>query len=260
MRILHIFDTCGVASAYKALDAVNDHRIITTARNNKFGHSHGATVVGSRKLFYARCLASTPFADVAVCHINLKMAHLVGLAGRPVVLYAHGTELRLHAEEVNRDLAAGRLAHVVAATKDLTQLVNDPSRVTYIPNPISPIFTPSGAKPARVRAFTFSYGADDLALDLARAYGLNLDILNRTFTHNEIPIIFAQYSHYIDVKRDVEGRQLIHDGVLSLTALEALAAGLKVITPDGLVKQLPAEYDREASLKAFLGVVSRVRK
>jgi hypothetical protein len=98
---------------------------------------------------------------------------------------------------------------------------------------------------------TFSHGADQEALDLAHSKGLELDILQRTFRWRDMPQLFEKYTHYVDVKKDAMGTQLIKKGVLSMTALEALLSGLTVITPEGEVRGLPEKHGVDTAGRIF---------
>ena len=84
----------------------------------------------------------------------------------------------------------------------------------------------------------------------------------RSYLASEVPRLFSGYTHYVDVKRDHRGRSLIDPdiGVLSQTALEALASGLSVVTVRGVVApgdpRIPPR-DVEYAGRIFLEVVSR---
>ncbi len=110
-------------------------------------------------------------------------------------------------------------------------------------------------------AFSFSYGADDLARRHAKEMGLSLTLHDRfasPILHSRLPEVFSKYEYYIDVK-SVDGR-LIKD--TSKAALEALASGCKVVRYDGTVLEgLPREHIPESVagrlLEIYKGAVKR---
>lgn len=261
MRILHLFNTAGVPTLLSQYMRTQGHtsQVLTTRASDKFSQTDpGAWVVSRARWFYLKSILEAHNFDLLVVHANARLISYLKYLKRPLVLYCHGSELRSWPGRVISDLQWGDYKHVIVATPDLLDLLPDiPEEITYIPNPVSPMFKP-GPPPAVPRAFTFSYGADLEALDLAREKGLDLDILQRTFKWRQMPDLFKGYSHYIDIKRDHLGEMLIRGEVLSMTALEALASGLTVLTQEREVRGLPPKHQLENSGKIFLETVSPI--
>lgn len=259
MRVLHIQNTAGVATMLTewCRERGVDSQVLATAQNDKFGHADADAWVMSRaRWFYLKSILEARHFDVLVVHGNTRLISYLRFLGRPVILYCHGTELRSRPGDVIADLQMGLYKHLIVATPDLLDLLPDwPERVTYIPNPVHYMFLP-GKRPQEPRAMTFSYGADQEALALARERGLELDILQRTFKWRQMPGLFEKYSHYIDVKRGHRGEMLIKNGVLSLTALEALLSGLTVVTQDGEVRGLPEKHGMDTAGRLFMEVLA----
>ena len=124
----------------------------------------------------------------------------------------------------------------MVSTLDL--LEGAPEGTVYLPNPVDiDIFNPPLHKADHDSALTFSHGAVDVAEKLAEEHGLTLTVHPRNMKFLEMPGLFGQFSWYIDTKRNNKGTLLCRSGGSgSLTGLEALACGLKVINSDGEIR------------------------
>lgn len=218
-------------------------------RGNYWGHSDPSHTVSNKYSLTLRSLL-TP-SDVTVIHGNTRLVRHFRRLKKNIFLYAHGSEVRGLFKE-NLDVYSS-VKHIFMATPDLKgefEFFN----TTWIPNPVPIQFSPGPIK-SEPRALSFHYGADKEAEDLARAYGIPLEIRDRNIPYSLMPSTLRQFTHYIDVKRDHRGVSLIKSGVLSLTALEALGSGLTVITEDGLIKGLDPKHRIEYSGPLFLKTV-----
>jgi glycosyltransferase involved in cell wall biosynthesis len=129
-----------------------------------------------------------------------------------------------------------------------------PEKTTYLPNPIdTDVFYPSSSEVNPNAALTFTHGAVDVAEKLAEEHGLTLTVHQRNTQFSEMPKLFRQFSWYIDAKRSTKGVLLSRRGGSgSLTGLEALACGLKVINSDGDIREgLPPQHRPENVVEAL---------
>ncbi len=147
---------------------------------------------------------------------------------------------------------------ILVSTRDL--LEGAPEGTIYLPIPIETWLFYDRRQHVPATAFSFSYGADDLARQYAKELGLSLTLHDRfasPIPHSRLPQIFSEYEYYIDVK-SIGGR-LIND--TSKAALEALASGCKVVRYDGTVlESLPREHMPESVAGLLLGIYKRVVK
>jgi hypothetical protein len=195
----------------------------------------------------------SPIFDALVLHGNLSLVKYLRHFNSNLFLYAHGSELRGNWEELSGTLK--HFKHVFVSTPDLLEGA-PPGSATHLPVIINQAFYSSMVKVAPLRALSFTYNADEEVRDLVRPYGIPLDILPRTLKHSELPNVFLNYTHYVDFKRDHLRRSLIdpEKGVFSLTGLEALAFGLKLITDKGIIAKSPPD-NRKSSGELFIKIL-----
>lgn len=143
---------------------------------------------------------------------------------------------------------------ILVSTPDL--LRGAPERATYLPNPVDPeLFypNPNTHEIDPDSALTLRLGAVELAKRLAEKHGLKLCVHSRNKKFLEMPQFLKQFSWYIDVRRDNDGKLLSRAGSSgSLTGLEASACGLKVINTDGEIRlKLPPQNRAENVVKTL---------
>ena len=256
MRILHIFNTAGIASIIgKWMDRIygTESIIYQRKRWDLFGHTtYGKAWGGSRYTFIIRTLLKARLCDIIHVHSVDQILPIIRLIypNKPIVLHYHGTDIRGRWNEKHKKWSLAD--SLIVSTKDL---LNDaPQGVTYIPNPIdTDLFYPnisSDDVPPNL-GLHFQYRADDIALKFANKFDLKLYMSDRNIPFTKMPDFLKRFRWYVDVKRDHKGRLLcVEKGSGSLTGLEALACGLKVIRSNGQVYEgLPPEHFPENVIK-----------
>ena len=86
----------------------------------------------------------------------------------------------------------------------------------------------------------------------------DITIINReknTTTYSELPKTLNQYGGFIDIRHHKQ-RGLLTDR--SKTGLEALACGLKVLTPEGWITSLPERHKPEIVVKNLIAKYEEV--
>jgi hypothetical protein len=135
-----------------------------------------------------------------------------------------------------------------------------PTSAVELPNPVDEeLFQryPSPTPPYK-SALTFSHFADDLAKGLAKQHGLELTIMERSVPYVKMPFVLRNYEYYVDVKRNFEGIRLGKGDNISVTALQALACGLKVVKWDGqIMEEFPEEHLLKNSCKKLFDLYLR---
>ena len=233
MKILHIWSCAGVSSLIaKYMDFRHDTRsdVIITEKWDKLGlNTYNTTRIKSKPMFGLRGLAMARKYDLIHVHYHsIFIPFLKFLYEKPVIMHFHGSDIRENWKA--RIKRIQRADKILVSTPDL--LTGGPKEVSWIPNPVDTVkFTLVSRPIEKGTALTFSYGADQEALDIADAHSLTLDIIRDKIPHEQVPELMAKYRYYIDVKR-VMGRLLYPGGTLSKAGLEALAMGLKVVSKD----------------------------
>ncbi|MEM2621222.1 MAG: hypothetical protein QXN22_08190 [Thermofilaceae archaeon] len=257
MRILHIWNTAGVASIIaKYMDRLFGTKslVIHRAAFDPYGFTtYGELWNCGAKSFALRSLLKARNFDIIHVHYFDKIVPYLKLLypDKPIILHYWGDDIRGKWREKQKYWE--KADAVLYAAPDLLG-EGAPKHAIYVPCPVdTEIFYPRPVKPKPNSAFHFSYNADDLATDYAKRYGLELTIYDRKkhgpIPHLKLPEILCQYEYYIDVKRSC-GR-LIHG--IGKTGREALACGLKVITWEGkIIEGLPREnYPEEVASRVF---------
>ena len=256
MKVLHIWNTAGIAGFIaQAMDELHGTRSTVLMRSScdPYGCTvHGENYEGRASVFLLRCLAQCFFYDVIHVHgLEGLVPWIRMLTRRPVFLHYHGSNIRGLWAEKKR---FWKYAHeIFVSTPDL--LEGAPEGTTYIPNVVNEKLLDS----ILVLKKDYLEGvalhdrrwADEEAHEYARKHGFEINEYSRTVTegvpHFDNLKRLAKYEAYIDVKRDFPG---YGDGEIlrahSLTGLEALYLGLKVIRWDGeLVEGLPNRHRAE---------------
>jgi hypothetical protein len=151
---------------------------------------------------------------------------------KKLVMHYHGDDIRRKwKQKQNRWKHANVILY---STSDLED-AETPENAVHLPNTVdTELFRPYWPYRARQAksALTFTHYADDLAKELANQHNLALTIMQRTVAYAEMPFVLSNYEYYVEVKRNFEG--ILLDS-LSVTGLQALACGLKVVKWDGQV-------------------------
>ncbi|HEV2120555.1 MAG TPA: hypothetical protein VGS11_10715 [Candidatus Bathyarchaeia archaeon] len=235
MKILHIFNQGGVSSTLAPIMDENCgtvSRVVTRTALNRFRFPAEEIDKGAWG-FVLNAAKIALKADVVHVNGGIPTHNFLKkiLSWKDHVMHFHGSESRGKKIEIDGSLQ-------LYSSPDM--IYSLPSSAIYLPNPVDrSIFAPQDIH-GEGKAMTFSYNASDVAEEFARQRGLELTVLDRRYTWNQIPDLFSHFEYYIDSKR-MKG-ELIK--ARSMTALQALACGLKVIEWDGSVSSyFPEEHD-----------------
>ncbi|MEM2570083.1 MAG: hypothetical protein QXT67_09145 [Candidatus Bathyarchaeia archaeon] len=243
MRILHIWNTAGVASVIaKFMDRLFGTKSLVVHRRafDPFGvTTYGELWDCGAKTFALKCLILARKFDIIHIHsIDKLIPYLKFLyPNKPIILHYHGSDIR--GKWLMKRKYWDKADAILYSTPDL---INDetPKKAIYIPNPVdTDLFYPLYINKRKIRsAMAFNYHLDtNKAVYYAKKYGLSLDILERSIPYENMPNKLNEYEYYVD-QTEIPS--------LSKTALEALACGLKVIRWDGeIIEGLPEEHKPE---------------
>jgi len=265
MKVFHVCNTAGVASIIaKYMDRLFGTESLVVCR--KVFDPYGLTTYGEvwdcgANEFALKCLLLARKFDIIHVHSFDKLVPLLKFLypKKPVILHYHGTDIR--GKWALKKRYWSKAEAILYSTKDL---LNDetPKDAIYMPNPVdTEIFYSCAIKPQPKTAFHFSYGADDLAREYSKKYGLKLTIhdvrKHGVIPHLRLPKVLCIFEYYVDVKR--VGQETA--SAMSKTGLEALACGLKVIRWDGsVIIGLPLENRPENISKKIFDLYLQIRR
>ncbi len=262
MRVLHVWNTAGVASilAKHQRKLLNwDTWVIYRRKYDRYGF----TVYGELSnlpsiLFYLKTLIKAVKFNVIHIHdIDRIIPFLRSVYGsKKIIIHYHGSSIRGRWREKEKYWSKADMVFV--STKDLYEEAPSKASVYYIPNPVdTDIFKPIKMRKVRKGAL-FIYDESpklreslNWARTIASKYGLKLYIHYRNRTpipYTYLPIFLNKFEYFID-----------HTWVpaLSKTALEALACGLNVIRWDNkVISGLPHENKPEYPVRLIAELLS----
>ena len=250
MKVLHICNVAGVggylaefmAKYYEIKSLVlitgryNDHKLSTEFVKN---------LDCNYKEFFVRCWLKGLFFDIIHIHGEDKTLKLLKetlpYKNKKVIIHYHGSDIRGRwKEKRDRWKYADK---IIVSTPDL--LEGAPEGTEYVPTVINEKMCSLYQKRSKEKdsCFHVDHGALTVASDYCvRAPRWRLKIHDRKaqqLTHLDFLERLSSYEYYIDVKKR-EGKLL---EALSLTGLEALFMGVKVIKWDGsLISAFPEKH------------------
>ena len=250
MKILHIWNTAGVGgiiSKYMDRNHETESKVIARAKFDTYNFSNENVILvpGRARKFYIKVLLNSFSSDLIHIHsIDTIIPTLRGLhRNKPIVLHYHGSSIR--GKWINKRKFWKKANKIFVATEDL--LEGSPDNTILQPNPIDLDKIPQIPNKHQAAFFTSVEAgkADDLAKDLAKKHGIPLIIHNRDqnpLHHEKYLETIASYEYFIDVRRKYDQHGVFE--VFSLGALEALAAGCKVIDWNGDIHEtLPSQHN-----------------
>lgn len=266
VKVLHVFDTAGVASIIAQEVRRLGHSAKVMTRFDPFNITReycGTLVEGRYRKFLAVLFKELLFYRPDVVHIHhwlgginviRKLNRLVRFRQPKIVFHAHGSELRPLVGTGSWRRSDYKVDVMIAATSDI-QL----DGMIYLPNPIDtarfhPLDDPKRGSERERKAVYFRTLPKD-CLDAAERYCEQHDLLltvvdrlaGEVVPFEELPSLLRLHSVYLDFKG------LTSKGLYSKTGLEALACGLRVITDDLLVTE-SEEVDLQGRLAPFMEI------
>jgi len=280
-KVIHIWDICGIGGLLsRYLDRHYDYESVAIARasHDPFLHAKDKALVWNHgaKVWLARCVLKARNYDIIHIHSGIHWIPIFRKANKTakIVIHLHGTKIRGRWDEY--DLSNADM--ILVSTKDL--LDGSPEETLWLPNPVDEegiaLVNESMEGFEKIPgAFHVDRYAVDKAQEYADDYGLELTVFNRDETplpHKSFLALMGQYEYfinverpkflhglaqheyYIDVKRDFPGYPHADKVIpaFSLTGLEALALGCKVIDWNGVVHEGLPEHHRSEKVAEML--------
>jgi len=262
LKILHIWDTAGVASVLsKYLRKSYDVKSMVV--NIKRLDPYGLTAFYGGRYYEATACTTIRFLmkgltyDIIHVHSAYRFVKYFKrlYPNKRVVMHFHGEDVRLAGwKNLKEILKKANL--VLVSTQDM--LDGAPSNVFWLPNPIDmEHFKPMPSlRNIGTAVFFVKHQRGevvDWSKNIAKQFNLKLHLHDRKVNpvpYRQLPSFLNKFEYYID-------QNWIPS--LSKTALEALACGCKVIRWDGkVVTELPAEHKPEKVVKKLWELYSLI--
>ena len=251
LKILHIWNVAGVANtlAYETRKLGIEADII--ARRDldkaKFCEVHPELFIATPSKFFIFFIKTIKLAkkyDILHVHwYDWIMPHLRFVYPRKVIIiHYHGSDIRFKTEKKKDKF---RFANkITVSTPDLL----DHIKGEYVPNPVDFTLFKRTKKAKKdtalfIQAYDRFTEARKLAIEEAKKRNLKLTIIERNKTiipYKDFARTLEVYEYYIDIRQEPYRNTLLDS--LSLTALQALALGNKVILKDKEIDKFPDEH------------------
>lgn len=267
LKIMHLWNTAGIGGLIaRYMDRMKgtDSSAYMWDKWDPFDQATEKTLVYSTilgKLKVPTLLRTARHYDIIHNHGLDGMTPWLRLLypNKKIILHYHGTRIRGKWKQKKK---FWRYAdRILVSTPDL--LEGAPEGVLYIPNLIDWDTIDELRESGSYRcpgAFSVSRWCDDEAVEIAEANELSLnfhDRLENPMNHIDFLKVLNQYTVYIDIKRDfysVPGSDVILRAH-SLTGLEALGLGLKVLNWDGEESDIDISKHRPENVIPLLWTV-----
>ncbi|HDY88498.1 MAG TPA: hypothetical protein ENH82_10375 [bacterium] len=272
MRILHIWNTAGVASLMSKYLEKHGHRseVIMRKSHDPFGmteyYGHASTDLSGPE-FIDHAVVMAKFYDVIHLHGLYRIAAQIKTLypEKKVVLQHHGTELSQCEDDDLRLESYKSCDAIIASTMDLSSLLSKNGVEHYLlDNAVdTEIFKPMDNinKSELALMFDIRYLDTESSLKFVNSrVDWDAFLVDREESHieyKEMPRYLNAFKRYIDVKcyEWTKG----HPGkAYSKTGREALACGLEVLNYRGdIVKGLPAKFTPEVMVEKLIGIYEK---
>lgn len=255
MKVLHIWNTAGVASLLASTQREHGHEVSVLMRAShdpfNFTSYYGDKPLNvGGALFITEVIKQAANYDVIHVHALYKILKELREAYplKKIILQHHGTELTTaNFYEVSKSYTY--CDSIISSTIDIYELLHKYGvKSWYIPNAVdTKLFKPSGNGVGALYIST-RYLNQDAALNFIGAIPYDIYTIDREkapTTIDQMPELLNQFELYIDVKflEPVNTKPI---QAMSKTGLEALACGLKVLNYNGdIIEGLPTEHTPE---------------
>jgi hypothetical protein len=267
LKVLHVWDQAGVGCILAKYQRRRGHHVKVLKRSTYdpfaiFSFYNESLIDADGKQFLKLTVKEAKAYDVIHVHSLFKIVPELRRRYRDkrIVLHYHGSEIRGKDVDPIRLEAEDKSDVILVSTPDLINYVKN-DKVQHVSNPVDTehFRKKDSSSESSTRSLMITSDRIDIGQilsHLARS-DLNLTIdktIDRSLNpvpYSKLPSLFYQYSVYIDIKY-IDGVLLTS---LSKSALEALAAGLKVLTYNlQYIKELPGINKPEYAVDRVLDI------
>jgi len=245
LKVLHVGSTAGIGGYLaKFMEKYHDVDSLVMIRSEYDPYNLLTKYVKSLdcnfKEFFIRCWIRSLFYDIIHIHGDNKVLKLfkMTLPYKKLIIHYHGSDIRGKWKDDRWKYAD----KIIVSTPDL--LEGSPEGTEYLPNVIDEKLCALYKRREKEKDSCFHVynEANDKAIDYFYRNGVRVIIHypeSNPLNHFDFLDKLSSYEYYIDVKRR-EGKIL---EAMSLTGLEALFMGVKVIRWDGaLISEFPFQH------------------
>ena len=249
LKVLHICNTAGVGG-YLAEFMTKYHEIkslvLITGRYNDYNLSTEfvKNLDCKYKEFFVRCWLKGLRFDIIHIHGEDKTLKILKKTfpykNKKIIIHYHGSDIRGRWEEKKERWKYAD--KIIVSTPDL--LEGSPEGTEYLPNVIDEKICALYKRREKEKdsCFHVYHEANDKAIDYFQVGGVRVIIHypeTNPLNHFDFLNNLSRYEYYIDVKR--KNGEILE--AMSLTGLEALFMGVKVIRWDGaLISKFPVQH------------------
>lgn len=277
MRVLHIWNTAGVASTiakYQRKVLGWDSYVITRKKFDPFGYTEtagvGVALNSNKYAFVLRSILMAHKYDLVHVHSLDKILPILNIIKRNNILHYHGSDIRGQWNVTFKKFLYNRANIVLVSTPDLYNEVPQTlkgKKVFYLPNPVdTEIFKPLNIRRLDKGLVIVKKGRKHMwplikkhADKLSREYDVEYDVLFADETpvpYQEMPVLLNKYKYFFDIPHGFTSLEEVIPA-LSKTALEALACGAIVLSPFfGEIWGLPREHHPKNVVKLLAEIIS----
>jgi hypothetical protein len=262
LKILHLFDIAGVSTTLAHYQNKLGHQAEIYSHSSldifRYSELYDQTKLFNHfKVLLAYLLLKVKCFDIIHVHYYDNFVRYIKklYPKKPVVLHYHGSDIRYQKEEEERKRNWQEADLVLVSTLDLQRLYPD---FVYLPNPVdSDLFTRKNNFIPRTSLFLQNHccsnQARELSHELAERKNLQLTIRTReekTVNYVNMPSLLEQFEYYIDIRQEPHKKRFLDP--LSLTALQSLKLGSKVLKTHSVYSSFPAEHEPIVVVKQLL--------
>lgn len=285
LKILHIWNTAGVPQTLAKFQRKLGHkadvitRTISDVTRNLADPDIVKSVIGGPKKYTLTILMRAWKYDIIHSHApRFYNKYIRRFHPRKIwVAHFHGTDIRGRWKE-NASHHRG-CDFLAVSTPEL--LIGCESNVQWIPNPVdTDHFNRTQPYKPKTALFVFRWERQRPALEQAikecKQFGVELTIRDRAtefIPHKDFPAYLQQFEYYMDTKTyetfdpvlkdtkwDIPNSEVKMNDSLSLTALQQLGMGGKVINNYQVTKTFPDEYEPDLVAENWIDIYRRLLK
>ncbi len=283
MKVLHIFNTANIAvtiAKYQRMLDIQSDVVMRKTFTAFGGHEiipNPYVIPGGAKRFLFACLRLIPKYDIIHSHAPRFTRNYLQklIRWKPYVFHYHGSNIRgKWAEKRNEWKKADFL---VVSTPEL--LNGAPKTAYYVPNPVDKNhFHRTEPYTSDTALFILRWKRQLPAFEQAKReckeYNLDLTIIDRKKSHipyANFPEYLQKFEYYIDTKTyeafdpilsntnwDIPYSEVKMNNSLSVTALQQLAIGGKVLNNGAVLTKFPSDHDPLTVAKKWIDIYEQL--
>ena len=260
MRILHVWDMAGVSHIIAKYQRLRDHTVTVLTRPSfdiyGIGAHYNTTHIHDRVLRYVYAvMRAVRHADIIHVHDSHSLMRYIRLVARhkPIVYHHHGSYARNTPADIRHSVES-KANIILVSTPDLldyTYMNPPPPPPIWLPNPVdTDMFTYQGGRVAGTGLYHLKKSSDSdktveyLVEQYSDTQWTGHDRRIHNTPYEQMPSLLSKYEYYSDIIWYLN-QPVPTSRIITMTGLQALAVGCKVITSDGVLEGVPTQHEPE---------------